>query len=103
MRRAIRLIRRRRFDAERVGETDEEVEQGCVVGRLGDLFIGPPDVTERLHLIVRDSVGVHGDGGDEIHEFAVSVIQTCGVDIAITQGLRYGGELLALQLQEPCV
>ena len=71
------------MDVEGIGKAHEEVEKGAVVDRLGNLTVGPPDLTEPLDLLVGDAVSVPGQRLDEFQEEPVPRCQVSGVEVAI--------------------
>src|SRR5215472_12173874 len=83
-RHATRLVHGGRLDVEGVGESNEEVEQGGVVGGLGDLLVGPAVVTQLLHLFVRDLVSRAGDRGYELEEQTLALVKSGRVQVSIT-------------------
>ena len=89
------------MDVEGVGEAHEEVEKSPVVDRLGNLGVGPPDLTEPLDLFVGDAVGVPGQRLDELQQQPVLGREPGGVEITLAEGSRGLRVLLTLQLQEP--
>ncbi len=89
------------MDVEGIGKAHEEVEKGAVVDRLGNLSVGPPDLTEPLDLLVGDAVSVPGQRLDEFQEQPVLRRQVRGVQVPVAQRRRRLRVLFSLQLQEP--
>src|SRR2546429_2432819 len=77
------LINGRRLDAESVGQPNEEVEQGRVVGRLGDLLVAPAGVPQPLHLLVRHPVRAGRDRAHEIEQHPLGPLQPRRVEVAV--------------------
>lgn len=100
---ACRFVDRRRLDAEGVGKANEKAEQGCHVGRLGNLLVGPAHIAEALNLLVGDAIGGPADGFDEFQKLVLLWSYTGGIEVTVAKSFRYPFELFALQLQEPCV
>ena len=71
------------MDVEGIGKAHEEVEKSAVVNSLGNLTVGPPDLTEPLDLLVGDAVSVPGQRLDEFQEQPVPRRQVGGVEVAI--------------------
>jgi hypothetical protein len=99
--RAIRVHHRRRMNIEGIGQTHEEVEERAVVDRLGDLWIAPPDVAQRLHLFIRDAVSMPRQRADELQQQAFCRRDGSAIKVAVAERLGGLTILLALQLQEP--
>jgi len=89
------------MDVERVRQPHEEVEQRAVIDGFGDLGIGPPRLTEPLHLLVGDPVRVSGQRIDEVQQESVLRGQASSVEVPVAQRGRRLRVLLPLQLQEP--
>ena len=102
-RHSVWLPNRRRLDAESVGEAHKQAEQRGVVGGLCDLLVGPVRLSQLLHQLVGDFVGVSGNGRDEVEQESLRLSQLRGVEIPIAERLSRLDECLALQLQEPGV
>ena len=89
------------MDVEGIGKAHEEVEKRAVVDSLGNLSVGPPDLTEPLDLLVGDAVGVEGQRLDEFQEQPVLRRQVGGVEVPVAERRRSFRVLFSLQLQEP--
>jgi hypothetical protein len=91
------------MDVEGIGQAHEEVEERAVVDSLGDLGVGPADLTEAFDLLIGDAIGVPGQGLDQFQKESVFGRQARGVEVPVAQGRRGLRVLLTLQLQEPGV
>ncbi len=91
------------MDVEGIGKAHEEVEERTVVDSLGNLRVGPPNLTEPADLLVGDAVGVPGQRLDEFQEQPVLGRQVGGVQVPLAQRRRRFRVLFSLQLQEPGV
>src|SRR5688572_10142141 len=91
------------MDVERVGEPDEHREERPDVDRLGDLRLRPAGLPQPLDLFVRDFVRVLGQRLDELQQKTLGRSHRRAIEVAVTQRLCGLAELLALQLQEPCM
>ena len=97
------IVRRIRMDVEGIRETHEEVEERPLVDRFRNLGVAPPGLAQSLDLLVRDAIGVPGQGLDELQQQSVLGREPGGVEITIAQGGGGLRVLLTLQLQEPGV
>ena len=98
---AIWFVRRRRLDAERVGEPDEKTEQGGHIDSLSDLLIGPAHLAQTLDLLVCHPVGRPAYRAGKFQQQAFRRGEAGGVEVTVAERIRHPLELLALQLQEP--
>ena len=75
------------MDIERIGESDEQIEECTVVHGLSDLRIRPSHVPKGLHLFVGNSIRVTGQRTDEFKQQTLRRRYGRAVQITIPQRL----------------
>ena len=89
------------MDVEGIRETHEEVEERPIVDCFRNLGVAPTGLAQSLDLLVRDAIGVPGQGLDELQQQPLLGREPGGLEIALPQGRGGLRVLLTLQLQEP--